>query len=134
MPRLVELLRAKTTARVKPSSSITLGALTLIVTFPLSSARRKSATLTGVALGPIALRKVSIAEVVPEITPEIVFWVELEVVEPLEIPPLEIPVEGVEGVEILGVDGKDGTEVEGLEVVNDGLEIVLTFGRIGIAL
>ncbi len=45
-----------------------------------------------------------------------------------------VAVDGTLGVVILGVEGNDGTEVEGLEVVNDGLDIVLTFGRIGIAL
>jgi hypothetical protein len=45
-----------------------------------------------------------------------------------------VVVDGTLGVLILGVDGNDGTELDGLEVVNDGLDIVLTLGRIGIAL
>ena len=124
MPRLVELLRARTTARVKPSSSMTLGALTFIVTFPRSSPARTAATskLDGIALplGTMVVVTTGVVAVVVGVVTLGVVGVGA--------------VDGTLGVVILGVDGSDGTELEGLEVVNDGLDIVLTFGRIGIAL
>jgi len=120
----VELLRAKTTARVKPSSSITLGALTLITTLPFSSPALTAATskLEGIALplGTIVVVTIGVVAVVVGVVTFGVVGV--------------VAVDGTLGVVILGVEGNDGTEVEGLEVVNDGLDIVLTFGRIGIAL
>ena len=124
MPRLVELLRAKTTALVKPSSSITLGALTLITTLPFSSPALTAATSKpeGIAL-PLGTMVVVTTGVVAVVVGVVTFGVVGVVV-----------VDGTLGVVILGVDGKDGTEVEELEVVNDGLEIVLTLGKMGIAL
>ena len=117
-------MRAKITARVKPSSSIAEGALTLTITLPRSSAARTAATLKldGIA-SPLGTIVVVIDGVVAVVAGVFTFGVVGVVA-----------VDGTLGVVILGVDGKDGVEVEGLEVVNEGFDIVLTLGRIGIAL
>ena len=103
---------------------MTLGALTLIVTFPRSSPARTAATskLDGIALplGTMVVVTTGVVAVVVGVVTLGVVGVGA--------------VDGTLGVVILGVDGNDGTELEGLEVVNDGLDIVLTFGSIGIAL
>ena len=112
------------TARVKPSSSMTLGALTFTVTLPRSSPARTAATsnVEGIAL-PLGTIVVVIVGVVAVVVGVVTFGVVGVVA-----------VDGTLGVVILGVEGKDGTDVDGLEVVNEGLDIVLTLGRIGIAL
>ena len=117
-------MRAKITARVKPSSSIAEGALTLTITLQRSSAARTAATLKldGIA-SPLGTIVVVIDGVVAVVAGVFTFGVVGVVA-----------VDGTLGVVILGVDGKDGVEVEGLEVVNEGFDIVLTLGRIGIAL
>ena len=112
------------TARVKPSSSMTLGALTFTVTLPRSSPARTAAISKpeGMAL-PLGTIVVVIVGVVVAVDGVVTFGVVVLG-----------EVEGTLGVVILGVDGKEGTELDGVEVVNEGLDIVLTLGRIGIAL
>jgi hypothetical protein len=103
---------------------MTLGALTLTITLPRSSAARTAATLKldGIA-SPLGMIVVVIDGVVALVAGVVTFGVVGVVA-----------VNGTLAVVILGVDGNEGTEVEGLEVVNDGLDIVLTLGRIGMAL
>jgi hypothetical protein len=98
--------------------------LTLIVTFPRSSPALTAATskFDGIAfpLGTIVVVTTGVVAVVVGVVTLGVEGV--------------AAVEGTLGVVIFGVEGNDGTDVEGLLVVNDGLDIVLTFGKIGIAL
>jgi hypothetical protein len=104
---------------------MTLGALTLMTTLPLSSPALTAATSNRLptVIGAPAAPLVGYVGITPVVV--VTFGVVVVGV---------VAVDGTLGVVILGVEGNDGTELEGLEVVNDGLDIVLTFGRIGIAL
>lgn len=101
---------------------MTLGALTLTITLPRSSAALTAATskLEGMAL-PVGTIVVVIDGVVGALG-VVAFGAGV------------VGVDGMAGEVILGVLGKEGVELEGLLVVKDGFDIVLTFGKIGIAL
>jgi len=115
----VELLRAKITALVNPSSSIALGAFTLIITLPRSSPALAAATSNpdGIAL-PLGTSLDGVLTVDPDGV--------LGVVDGL----------GAEGTLGLGAAAIFGSlELLGvLGAENDGLEIVDTLGKSGTAL
>jgi len=112
------LLRAKITALVNPSSSIALGALTLIVT-PALLAATVPATLKpeGIAL-PLGTKVAGVLTADPDGT--------LGVVDGLGA----VGMLGLGAVAIFGSDELLGV----LGAENEGLEIVATLGRSGTAL
>ncbi len=134
VPREFELLRAETTARVKPSSSIALGAFTLMVTGAIEAASPnlnepalKFDTVIGVAdpTGTLGVDAATLGVVVSGVVTVVVGVEGVTLAEPLDGGMIDAPPNGRLAVGTLPV-----LEVVVVEI----LGIVETLGRMGIEL